>query len=59
MKLIFNLAIVFIVWAIANTQLDRLKKKIYRESKFDYEKEKRIIFVVNFLYDLIGTGKSP
>lgn len=54
MKLIFNLAIVFIVWAVANTQLDRLKKKIYRESKFDFEKEKRVISVINFFQSVLG-----
>ena len=54
MKLIFNLAIVFIVWAVANTQLDRLKKKICRESKFDFEKEKRVISVINFFQSVLG-----
>lgn len=54
MKLIFNLAIVFIVWAVANTQLDRLKKKIYNERKFELDKRNRILTIIIFFQSLLG-----
>lgn len=54
MKLIFNLAIVFIVWTVANTQLDRLKKNIKTDSKLDVNKERRIISVIDFFQSLLG-----
>lgn len=54
MKLIFNLAIIFIVWTVANTQLDRLKKNIKLDSKFDLKKERRIISIIDFFQSVLG-----
>jgi hypothetical protein len=54
MKLIFNLAIVFVVWAVANNQLDRLKKRIYNERKFELDKRIRILSIINFFQSVLG-----
>ena len=54
MNLIFNLAIVFIVWAVADTQLDRIKKKLGRDGKLEFDKVRSLIKLLNFLQSVLG-----
>jgi ABC-type Fe3+ transport system permease subunit len=49
MKLIFNLAIVFIFWAASTSLIDRLKKNISENGKMDLHKEERILNILSIV----------